>query len=206
MKQFLYLLGLSVFLVSCGSSRPSGYVQTSPDRTIFVKPGSNRTAATRPSSKRFNTSKVNTTDNYIIKETSSTTAEVAPEYLQKASIIDFARSFEGTPYRYGGTTRAGMDCSGLVCTAFEQEQISLPRSSKDMATQGIRVSLREVQPGDLVFFKTTRRNVISHVGIVVETADGIIQFIHSSTQAGVIISSMTEDYWKRTFVEARRVI
>src|SRR5690606_4301848 len=97
-------------------------------------------------------------------------------------IIEFAKTFQGTRNKFGGTTQAGMDCSGLVCVAFEKENITLPRISRDIATKGIPVSLKDIEKGDLVFFKTSRKNVISHVGLVVEANRGEVKFIHSTTQ------------------------
>lgn len=131
--------------------------------------------------------------------------EESPKAIKKG-IIDFAKSFQGTRYKFGGTTEAGMDCSGLICVAFEKENISLPRISRDMATQGVLIPYNDIEEGDLVFFKTSRRNVISHVGLVVEAKRGQVKFIHSTTSAGVIISSLDEAYWKKAFVEVRRVI
>lgn len=127
-------------------------------------------------------------------------------YFIKQEIIDYAKTFEGTRYKFGGTTKAGMDCSGLICTAFQKENIELPRISRDMATKGVAVSLKNAEKGDLVFFKTSSKNVISHVGLVVKAEGGKVRFIHSTTRAGVIISSLDEDYWKKAFVEVRRVI
>lgn len=122
-------------------------------------------------------------------------------------IIRYAKTYQGTPYKFGGTTKKGMDCSGLVYTSFKEEDIYLPRVSSDMAKEGKRINLNHAQPGDLLFFKTNRsRNVINHVGIVVETNGDDIRFIHSSTSRGVIISSITETYWQRAFSEARRVL
>lgn len=99
-----------------------------------------------------------------------------------------------------------MDCSGLVYRAFKQEDISMPRISRDMAQKGVQVRLAEAIEGDLIFFRTGKRNVINHVGLIVETNRGEIWFIHSTTSQGVIISSMKESYWKKAFVEARRII
>ena len=75
-----------------------------------------------------------------------------------------------------------------------------------MATKGILISFKDIEEGDLVFFKTSSRNTINHVGLVVEAKRGEVKFIHSTTRAGVIISSLDEDYWKKAFVEVRRVI
>lgn len=123
------------------------------------------------------------------------------------NIIDKALEFEGTKYKYGGTTKKGMDCSGLIYTAFSANGLSVPRTSKAMSTQGQEIKLSEVKPGDLLFFKTNKnKNVINHVGLVTETRVGYIQFIHSTTSAGVITSSLAERYWKNAFTEARRIL
>ncbi len=133
--------------------------------------------------------------------------EVLPEDNRVYNIISYAREFEGTPYKYGGTTSAGMDCSGLVYTSFLEEEISLPRSSRDMAHLGERLSLVDVNIGDLLFFETDKnKKVINHVGLVVEIQPGHIFFIHSSSSRGVIISSLSDTYWFDHFVMARRVI
>ena len=132
-----------------------------------------------------------TTDTRVVTKTSTSKSNKAT--VDK--IIVHAKSFEGTRYKFGGTTKAGMDCSGLVYTSFKRENVILPRTSKTMATQGKPVSLKKVAVGDLLFFKTNKRkNVISHVGLVVETK-GAIKFIHASTSRGVIVSSLNETYW-----------
>ncbi|WP_034228966.1 C40 family peptidase [Aquimarina pacifica] len=122
------------------------------------------------------------------------------------SIVGHAKAFSGTPYKYGGTTRKGMDCSGLVYTSFKKENVTLPRTSRNMAAQGTSVSLKKVAIGDLLFFKTIKgKNTISHVGIVVQTKGGI-KFIHSSSKKGVIISSLEDSYWNPRFVKAKRML
>ena len=122
------------------------------------------------------------------------------------SIVDYAKTFEGTKYKYGGTTNKGMDCSGLVYTSFKKEEIVLPRTSRAMSTQGKTIPLKNIEIGDLVFFKTNKnRNVVNHVGLVVET-DNEIRFIHASTSRGVIVSSLEEKYWNNCFVGVRRIL
>ncbi|WP_103069844.1 C40 family peptidase [Aquimarina sediminis] len=122
------------------------------------------------------------------------------------SIINYAKTFSGTRYKFGGTTKRGMDCSGLVYTSFKKENIILPRTSRTMATQGHAISLKKVAVGDLLFFKTNKRkNVISHVGLVVENK-GVVKFIHASTSKGVVVSSLNEKYWNKCFAHARRIL
>ena len=121
-------------------------------------------------------------------------------------VSEKAKALVGTRYKYGGTTKKGMDCSGLIYTSFLSEGIAIPRTSRDMSKLGKRLNLREVEVGDLLFFETNKKKkVINHVGLVVETPTRDIFFIHSTSSRGVIISSLAENYWRKNFVMARRV-
>ena len=140
-----------------------------------------------------------------VYKTERTSKEVSKSTADR--VVNHAKDFEGTRYKFGGTTKSGMDCSGLVYVAFNKERIALPRVSRDMAKRGKRISLSKTSKGDLVFFQTNKnRKVINHVGLVVETKGGTIKFIHSTTSKGVIVSSLEERYWKSAFVEVRRII
>jgi cell wall-associated NlpC family hydrolase len=139
------------------------------------------------------------------KKTNKT--EKTSKNIRATKIVSYAKTFEGTRYKFGGTTKKGMDCSGLIFTAFGKEEIKLPRMSRDMAKTGKSVSLSQSTQGDLVFFRTSKsKKSINHVGLVVDSRKGEILFIHSTTSKGVIISSMDEAYWKSAFIEARRVM
>lgn len=120
------------------------------------------------------------------------------------AIRENALDFLGTRYKYGGTTKKGMDCSGLIYTAFQTEGVPLPRTAREMSLQGDRIGLKALEVGDLLFFQTNKNHkVINHVGMVTQVEKKL--FIHSSTSRGVIISSLEENYWKRHFVMARRM-
>lgn len=122
-------------------------------------------------------------------------------------IVDYAFAFDGVRYKRGGTTKDGMDCSGLVVTTFDSENISLPRVSRDIALTGNSIDLNQVSKGDLLFFATRKNSrTISHVGIVTTARDGFVEFIHASTSNGVIVSNLAEKYWYYAFIQARRVI
>lgn len=137
-------------------------------------------------------------------------AEVAPldeTAIGKADfLVQKASQYIGTRYRSGGTTSAGFDCSGLMCTTFKEVDIVLPRTSGSQAAYGIKVKRKQAQKGDLIFFATNRKRTISHVGMITEVTDSEIKFIHSSTSAGVITSSLNEPYYAKRFVQINRVL
>lgn len=123
------------------------------------------------------------------------------------NIINTALTYAGTRYKYGGTTKRGMDCSGLLYVAFGEHDVQLPRVSYHMAEEGKRVRINRVAKGDLLFFKTKRRGKrINHVGMVVTVDDDEIKFIHASSSRGVIVSSLRDGYWNAAFVKATRVL
>jgi cell wall-associated NlpC family hydrolase len=123
------------------------------------------------------------------------------------TVIQTAKSYRGTPYKYGGTTRAGMDCSALVYHAYSSIGITLPRRSEDQSNLGEKVSLQEVKPGDLLFFATgKKRNTVTHSGIVTEVERSEIRFIHSSTSLGVTEDYLSTRYWSDAFLFAKRLV
>lgn len=193
MKKLLPFLLLVFFLVSCGSTKNTGKVP----EIISGK----EMAKTKPYKKVKSKSKITANEEKVEEKIE----EEKPKEIRE-NIIDYAKTFQGTRYKFGGTNEAGMDCSGLVYTSFKKENITLPRISRDMAKEGVLISFKDIEEGDLVFFKTSRKNTITHVGLVVEARRGKVMFIHSTTHAGVIISSLEEDYWKKAFVEVRRII
>src|SRR6478609_8935605 len=127
---------------------------------------------------------------------------------QVKEVITAARTFTGTPYKYGGTTRSGMDCSGLTGNAFQAIDLTLPRTADAQAEVGEKVKRKDVRPGDLVFFATgKKRREITHVGIVTEVkAKDNVKFIHASTTLGVVETNLYSEYYQKRFRIARRII
>ena len=136
-----------------------------------------------------------------------TTSVNNPTTNKTTRIILQAETYLGTPYTFGGTTSKGMDCSGLVYTAFLKEDILLPRVSRDMAKRGKPVALSKIKEGDLVFFRTNKNSrQINHVGLITQVKGRQVFFIHSTSSRGVITTSLDEAYWKKAFVQVRRII
>jgi len=120
-------------------------------------------------------------------------------------LIETATEQLGVKYLPGGTTSKGFDCSGLIYTTFKKIEISLPRTTIEMAKIGATIDPDEIKEGDLIFFKTNGKSVINHVGMVVDVLSDEIQFIHAATSKGVMISSTKESYFKNAFVQVNRI-
>lgn len=121
-------------------------------------------------------------------------------------ILTEAESYLGTPYRYGGMTRKGIDCSAFVLSVFGATAgLTLPRVAASQAQEGETIEKSDLEKGDLVFFSQGRGR-ISHVGIVESVSEeGDVKFIHAATSRGVMISSLTDSYWGPKFRFAKRV-
>ncbi len=122
------------------------------------------------------------------------------------NILTEAQTYLGTPYRYGGMTRNGIDCSAFVLSVFGAAAgLSLPRVAASQSQEGEKIEKENLQKGDLIFFSHGRR--ISHVGIVESvTEEGEIKFIHAATSKGVMVSSLNDSYWGPKYRFGKRVI
>lgn len=181
MKRTIFILLIIASFASCKSSKRARNKKESSSVIIAKKNKKEATAYKTNASKK--TSKAN-------------------------HIVNYSKQFKGVRYKWGGTTKSGMDCSGLVFESFRAYDIILPRISRDIAKKGDKISLKKAQEGDLLFFRTSKtgRHRINHVGLVIKSKAGDITFIHATTRKGVIISKLSENYWKSAFVEARRVL
>ncbi|PIB26282.1 C40 family peptidase [Maribacter sp. 4G9] len=191
MRYFSIFL-LVFLLASCGSSKKKG---TLTERTISV--------AAADKARRDDTQidlKDSPNDSYPIEVPKSNTSKAD-------NIINTALTFSGVRYKYGGTTRKGMDCSGLLYVSFSEHDVELPRTSSRMAERGKRIRVKDIEKGDLLFFKTTRGSKrINHVGMVVTVEKDEIKFIHASTSRGVTVSSLRDGFWNQAFVKATRIL
>ncbi|MDD9177641.1 MULTISPECIES: C40 family peptidase [Aliivibrio] len=124
-----------------------------------------------------------------------------PQLSTSDAYQDYFQEWQGVPYKYGGTTKRGVDCSAFTQDAlYNLHQLSLPRTTQYQVVIGQLIPLENAQKGDLIFFKTSVK--VRHVGLYI----GNREFMHASTSKGVIISSLDNPYWKKAFWQVRRVL
>lgn len=125
------------------------------------------------------------------------------EYLRQ-SLVNSARDFIGVPYLWGGiSAETGFDCSGLTMTVYQLNGLDLPRHSATQYDAGEPVDRNDLQKGDLVFFKTRGRGIISHVGIYI----GNGRFIHAPSRGkNIRIDSLSDEYYGARYVGSRNYL
>jgi cell wall-associated NlpC family hydrolase len=126
---------------------------------------------------------------------------------QVDAIINYAKSFLGVPYRYGGTTPSGFDCSGFINYIFGNFGFDLVRTSYGLAELGTTVKLSDIQPGDLMFFKgsNVHSTAVGHVALVVEVTPDAIKFIHSANTGVRIDNFKTSQYYIQRYIKTKRL-
>ncbi len=135
------------------------------------------------------------------KPQDSASAEtIHPLKKVEMDLLGYYSDWEGTPYRLGGNSRNGIDCSAFVQNAYKSVfEMKVPRTTLGQAKLGTSVKKSDVLPGDLVLFKTSRS--VRHVGVVVNGN----KFMHVSEKRGVMISALDNVYWRKKYWKAVRV-
>ncbi len=200
MKKVLTLLLAAAAVSSCGVVRKVFPEDASPMQRYEYRTGQGGTLpAPKPVEEKQAPQKIEKPAEPV-RERPQTPATTS---LRGHELVTYAKEFLGTPYRYAANGPDHFDCSGFTTYIFKHFGISLPRTSRDQFSVGRPVvRIRDIQPGDLVFF--ARNDRIFHVGIAVESRGDHFTFIHASN-SGVIVSSSDETYWKPKFYGTKRV-
>ncbi len=151
--------------------------------------------------KKIYNNSANSYDNLAIIETEKTNV-----YAGEQTVINYAKTYLGIPYVYGGNTRNGFDCSGFTKDVFLNYSLKLPRTAKDQSNYAKSVKFKNIKDGDLLFFGQSK-NKITHVGIAIKNRGEELKMIHASSSKGIIISNVTSNtYWFPKFQFAGRII
>ncbi len=131
-----------------------------------------------------------------------------PAHFIVDSLINCAKNYLGVPYRSGGRSGKGFDCSGFTSYVFSRFGFDIPRTSYEQASAGKAVNMAEMQKGDLIFFKgrNNRSKSIGHVGIVISAKGEKIKFIHASVNHGISIETIESTYYRPRFVKSVRLV
>ena len=140
----------------------------------------------------------------------STSAEAQNKKKRQAqlqTVVTTAKSYLGTPYQWGGNTKKGIDCSGLIYNSYKAAGIEIPRVAEDQSKYGKSKGWDDVRTGDVVTFKfKEKREKWWHSGIITQVSGDQIKFIHASTSRGVTEDNLLSDYYKSNVKRIRRII
>jgi hypothetical protein len=219
LQKLTYIIFISLLISACGSSRNISSGNPTVKRTteaspkfienIHMTPGENGPGAgneantgrlSGPGNLSGNTTSVNIENGTELQFKYAILLDEPVEKQTNLFLLQFIDDWFGTRYQYGGSTKAGVDCSAFVC-ALENSVYgkTLPRTSREQFDQSQKIGTIYLQQGDLVFFNT--RGGVSHVGVYLSNN----KFVHASTSSGVTISDLDEEYYKRRFVGAGRL-
>jgi lipoprotein Spr len=201
----LMLAGICLCVLGCtfpvrtGYDRKTGAYKPAPAATQTESASNAAGSATRREPQ--NATKQTSAGNAKRAAANKMAQENAPRPSSNSSLEQLAKSWIGTPYVFGGSSRSGTDCSGYVMQLYKEHYgISLPHNAGQMYddSRGSSVSRGSLQEGDLVFFGSFWK--IDHVGIYLKGD----RFTHASSSKGVMISPMSDNYWRPKYQGARR--
>jgi cell wall-associated NlpC family hydrolase len=124
--------------------------------------------------------------------------------LSKVGLLETAKKYLGIKYRYGGTTRKGIDCSAFVRSVYSKHKVKLPRTSREQFKKGKHIAKSKAKKGDLIFFRGEHSKSVGHVGIIIDPKRKLM--IHASSGAKkVTISNYEKSYYRNHFKGIRRI-
>jgi hypothetical protein len=215
LRNLSYLVLVLAFLTSCTAARKSSSSTASKPSTsqspkfiegISINPGSSQTTVSSPSDHieapagGVSLSSGDIENFSDIRFKFAILMDLPVESLSNQKLFGFLEEWYGVPYRYGGSTKSGIDCSAFTCSLMTSVYgITLPRNSKEQYSTTKRIKKDQLTEGDLVFFKTKGR--ITHVGVYL----GNNKFAHASTSSGVMISDLDEAYFSKRYAGSGRI-
>ncbi len=117
-----------------------------------------------------------------------------------SEVLQLAESLKGVPYKYGGTTKRGFDCSGFTSYVYERNAVEIPRTSRAQEDFMDRVSIKQLQPGDFVFFRPNKVGNVFHVALVVNNDRSGLTVIHATSSRGVVKENISQSsYWTKKY-------
>lgn len=202
MFRSLILFSVLVFLSSCATQQVASTNSSRDGEEISsVK---KREAGLSKREERFNANKSDAgvySANALRKKYAAKLNVEDEKTLDNLTLLAFIDNWYGVPYKYGGKDKKGIDCSTFACTLYQNlYKTNLSGTSLDLYQQCEKIKRANLQQGDLVFFKIYKGR-ISHVGVYVAND----YFIHASTKAGVVLSNLNEDYYKKYYAGGGRV-
>jgi len=215
-RHLLTYLSAILLLTSCSAVKNA----FQPKQSTTASSPSNESSEVRPEYKRIGTGSSNSNKQTGIFQTKNIATyssslelfslsqfkyairlDVPVETIQNKSLYELIDNWWGTPYRLGGTTQNGIDCSAFVQTLMMGVfAMQLPRTAREQKELSSWIPMSDLKEGDLVFFNT--RGSVSHVGVYLHNN----KFVHASTSGGVMISDLNETYWSRKLLGAGRVL
>lgn len=163
-----------------------------------------RTTKSKPTSRKEHTSTSSNTHRgaeYKLRAKYASTLGVQEGDIRNVSLYQFIDEWTGTPYRYGGTSKSGTDCSGFVGSLYRDVYgKSIPRTTGEISKKANKVSTSSLREGDIVFFDINGKKS-SHIGVYLQNQ----HFVHASSSKGVIISDLQNPYYKKAFSHGGRL-
>jgi lipoprotein Spr len=209
MKQTSTILSTCIallFMVSCAAPRPMGKTASKSNNPEFIDGitlagGSNNVKLTQKK-QVYKPVKLETLDEReTLDDRAKSYAEIAKGLKQNKSLYSFIEEWYGVPYRFGGTSKSGIDCSAFVRQLYgDVYNKGLLRTSLEQFATALYLRRDELKEGDLVFFRIHGKR-ISHVGVYLYEG----KFVHASVSQGVVISDLSDGYWTRYYAGGGRI-